>query len=207
MFDSKPFSDVTRTLCRKHSLNRLIVFSRACILLPLYLIIFGLPIGAGFLMLGFGKWIFPVLLMAFLATIGPFIYFFFRRHAQERLWAERKRYQQVLRQASAGMWHIRELDQLYKLIVNMLTRTVMMESAVIYALDEVKGVYTRMALCQRQEKKHDFQEFKQDSLLATALLKFKGRFSIDEIRWCPVSAKTGDQSQIEALLASMDASL
>ncbi len=181
--------------------------TRAGIFFTVYLIVLGLPIWLGFKMMGAGAWIWPVTLMGILATIGPSIFIFLQRRAEERLLAEQRRYQQVLRQASAGMGHIRELDRLYKLIAHILTRTVLMESAVIYAYDDDKKVFLRVAHRFRKDKKKDYPEFSEDSLLVRHLLKSNNRIFIDEVRFRAASPRFTEERDVEVLFNDMEASL
>jgi two-component system nitrogen regulation sensor histidine kinase GlnL len=198
---------VAYAIVRYRLMDIRVAFTRAGIFFTVYTVVLGIPIWLGFKMLGSGAWIWPVTLMGILATIGPSIFIFFQRRAEERLLAEQKRYQNVLRQASAGMGHIRELDRLYKLIAHILTRTVLMESAVIYALNEEKHVYTRVAYRYRKAVKNDFMEFNEDSLLVEELIKSNGRIFIDEVRFRATESKSTKDCEIGALLNQMEASL
>ncbi len=194
-------------IVRYRFLDIRIILTRAGIFFTVYTFVLGVPIWLGFKMLGSGAWIWPVTLMGVLATIGPSIFIFLQRRAEARLLAEQKRYQSVLRQASAGMGHIRELDRLYKLIAHILTRTVFMESAVVYAYDEDKDIYSRVAYRFRKNKKNDFLEFKPDSLLVQQLTKTNGQVFIDEVRFRAADSKLSEDRELEILLSQMGASL
>jgi signal transduction histidine kinase len=74
----------------------------------------------------------PLILMAALATAGPFIYIYFERRAEKRLLKEQHRYQETLKQASVGMTRIRDLKRLLDLITHIVTRTVRISYAAIY---------------------------------------------------------------------------
>ncbi|MCX5709263.1 MAG: ATP-binding protein [Candidatus Omnitrophica bacterium] len=70
--------------------------------------------------------------MALLATVGPFIYIYVQRKAEDRLLREQRRYQDTLKQASMGMTRIRNLRKLLDLITHIVTKTVRISYAAIY---------------------------------------------------------------------------
>jgi hypothetical protein len=116
-----------------------IAFTRATIFIAVYTLVLGLPFavagwfkGALIAAVGPGWWMLPLGLMAFLATIGPFIYIYIDRRAEERLLREQHRYQETLKQASVGMTRIRNLRKLLDLITHIVTKTVKIGYAAIY---------------------------------------------------------------------------
>jgi signal transduction histidine kinase len=115
--------------------------TRAGIFLILYTLILGIPFWLGFNLLGSGLWLLPMAFMAFFATLGPFIYFYVQRHAENQLLQEQRRYQTTLRQASAGMSRIKELKRLLNLIVYVVARAVRLEHALVYVHDANKQQY------------------------------------------------------------------
>ncbi|MBI4226661.1 MAG: GAF domain-containing protein [Candidatus Omnitrophica bacterium] len=84
-------------------------------------------------------------LYALLASCCPFIYLALQRRAENRLLAEQRRYQIVLRQAAQGMTLIKEMDKLLNLIVHILTRTVRITHAAVHLLDKEANVYVLRA--------------------------------------------------------------
>ncbi|MCU0665847.1 MAG: ATP-binding protein [Candidatus Omnitrophica bacterium] len=80
-------------------------------------------------------WLMPLGLMAVLATVGPFIYIYVQRKAEETLLREQRQYQQTLKHASVGMTRIRSLKRLLDLIVHIITKTVKISYAGIYLYD------------------------------------------------------------------------
>jgi len=70
--------------------------------------------------------------MAALATVGPFIYIYIDRKAENKLLSEQRRYQDTLKQASVGMTRIRNLRKLLDLITHIVTKTVRISYAAIY---------------------------------------------------------------------------
>jgi two-component system NtrC family sensor kinase len=129
-----------------------IVFTRAGIFLALYSLILGIPLWVGLKILGKGLWLIPMSLMATFAMVGPFIYLFIQRRAEEKLLQEQRSYHATLRQASAGMGRIKDLDKLLNMIVFILTRTVRMEHSFIYIFDELKKNYRLGAFKHRSNQ-------------------------------------------------------
>ncbi|MFH0826528.1 MAG: ATP-binding protein, partial [Candidatus Omnitrophota bacterium] len=85
---------------------------------------------------GPGWWMMPLILMAVLATVGPFIYIYLQKRAEAQLFKEQRRYQQILKQASLGMTRIRNLKRLLDLITHIVTKTVKISYAAIYLYNQ-----------------------------------------------------------------------
>ena len=133
-----------------------VVFTRAGIFVTVYTLVLGVPVWVGFKTMGNGPWLFPVALMAILATGGPFFYLAIQKRAEARILAEQRKYQDTLRQASAGMGRIRDLKKLLNLIVSVLTRVVRIEHAFIYLLDKDNQIY-RLSASRRISVKDPVQ--------------------------------------------------
>lgn len=86
--------------------------------------------------LGRRWWVWVLLVYAALATAAYYVNLYFQHRAEDRLLAEQRRYQAVLRQASQGMTLIKELDRLLRLIVHLLTLKVRIRHAAIYLWDK-----------------------------------------------------------------------
>ena len=115
-----------------------VAITRTSIFVAVYSLILGVPFAVAVkfknsLIDIFGSqwWILPLSLMAALATTGPFIYIYLNRKAEEALLKEQKRYQQTLKQASAGMTRIRNIRKLLDLITHIVTKTVRISYAAI----------------------------------------------------------------------------
>ena len=118
-----------------------VVITRATIFLIVYSLILGVPFWFGFRILGDGLWVLPMSLMGIFATLGPFIYFFIQKRTEDGILKEQRSYQSALRQASAGMGRIKDLNKLLHMIVYVLTRTVRLEHSVVYIYDDLSKAY------------------------------------------------------------------
>jgi len=126
-------------IVRYRLLDIKVALTRTGIFIVVYTLVLGLPFAVAVWFrdrlidtLGPHWWILPLGLMAGLATVGPFIYIYLERKAEERLLKEQKRYQDTLKQASVGMTRIRNLRKLLDLITHIVTKTVKISFAAIY---------------------------------------------------------------------------
>lgn len=125
-----------------------VVITRTGIFVAVYTLVLGIPFAIavwakGRLIdtLGPGWWMAPLGLMAVLASIGPFIYIYLERKAEESLLKEQKNYQRTLKQASMGMTRIRNLRKLLDLIAHIVTKTVKISYIAFYLYDKHTGEY------------------------------------------------------------------
>ena len=159
-----------------------IVLTRATIFIFVYSLVLGLPIWIGLRYLGFGNWLLPVTLMAFFATLGPFLYLYIQKRAEDRLLREQRAYQETLRQASAGMGRIKDLEKLLNMIVYVLTRSVRLEHSVIYIYDEIKKNYRLGALKRRSNHAVFLESVPQESVFIDYLERNHNSIIFEEIK-------------------------
>lgn len=115
-----------------------VALTRTGIFSVVYLCVLGIPFWIGFRFLGKGAWIFPVSVMAVFATLGPFIYNYFRRRAEDIVLKDQHRYQETLRKLSATLTLVKELERLLKLVVLRVARAVKVDFACVYLANENK---------------------------------------------------------------------
>mgnify|MGYP001612120193 CR=1 FL=1 len=108
-----------------------LVITRTGIFIAVYSIVLGIPFALAFgwreqlqRVIGEMWWLAPLISSTVLATVGPFIFLYIQRKAEDRLLQEQRRYQTTLRRASLGMGRVKDLRRLLKLTVNIVTRTV-----------------------------------------------------------------------------------
>jgi two-component system NtrC family sensor kinase len=141
-------SIIAYAIVRYRLMDIKVAITRTGIFVAVYTLVLGLPFVVVFwlkewLIENFSQnwWALPLGLMAALATVGPFIYIYLNRKAEEKLLREQKRYQNILKQASMGMTRIRNLRKLLNLITHIVTKTVKIEYAGIYLYDQEKAEY------------------------------------------------------------------
>ncbi|MFA4842684.1 MAG: ATP-binding protein [Candidatus Omnitrophota bacterium] len=129
----------TYAILRYRLLDIKVALTRTSIFVMVYTLVLGLPFAVSIWLkawlvevFGAGWWVLPQGLTALLATGGPFLYIYLDRKAENRLLKEQKRYQAILKQASAGMTRIRNLKRLLDLIAHIVTKTVKISYVGIY---------------------------------------------------------------------------
>jgi len=81
-----------------------------------------------------------------LASAGPFIFMYLQRRAENILLRDQRRYQNTLRQISATLTLIKDLDKLLKLIVLRSARAVKVDFACIYLADDRQSKFIQKYL-------------------------------------------------------------
>jgi len=133
----------TYAILRLHLLDIKVAFTRAGIFLCVYAFILGFPFYFGYKT---NLWIWSTVFMAILATVGPLIYNFLTRKAENVILAEQKRYQAFLLKASDGMVHEPDMDKLLNLTVYLIKRAVRTDYAAAYLNDAGENKYVLKAL-------------------------------------------------------------
>ena len=123
-----------------------LAFTRTGIFVAVYSLVLGIPFAIAFLgkeklqfYFGDNWWLVPMVVLTILATVGPFIYLYIQKRAEEQLLKEQRRYQSTLSQASAGMGRIKDLKRLLELIVYIVTRAVRLDHSSVYIFDQNKS--------------------------------------------------------------------
>ncbi len=132
----------TYAILKFNLLDVRVAFTRAGILLLVYVFILGFPFYFGFKT---NHWVWSTIIMAVLASIGPLIYNFLRREAENILLSEQKQYQELLLQASRGMVREHDLNKLLELIVRLIKKSVKVSYAAAYIDDPENKRYVLKA--------------------------------------------------------------
>ena len=114
-----------------------LVFTRAGIFAIVYTLVLGLPFWFGF---NTGKWIYSTIIMAFLATLGPFIYQYLRKRAEDVLLREEHYYQSALKELAKTLTLIKNMDKLLETISSELYKLIKVPVG-IYLIDKEDNVY------------------------------------------------------------------
>jgi len=164
-----------------------VAITRAGVFIAVYTIVLGLPfiLAARFKAwlidyMGPSWWIAPLGLMAALATIGPFIYIYISRRAEEKISGDNRRSQNTLKQAAVGMTRIRNLKKLLNLITHIVTKTVKISYAAIYLYDHEKDGY--ILQISRDNGKISLSKLSSDNPLVTWLMVKREPMVYEEIK-------------------------
>ncbi len=183
------------------------VLTRGGIFLCVYTLVLGVPVWIGFRLLGSGVWLVPVLIMAIFATIGPFIYLFIQKRAEDALLTEQRQYQATLRQASLGMGQIKDLKRLLNLIVHVVTRAVKIENCKIFLRHEDSSRYVMKAMKGVSSGKGGYNYLDFDSPLVKYFKQMKEPLVYEEIKQRLYDSGGAGLHEIEQTLRRMGAAL
>lgn len=154
---------VTYAIIKYRIMDIKVAITRTTIFVILYSLILGFPFIAAFAwkqkfigLLDSNWWVIPLVCSTGLATLGPFIYLYIDKKAQEKLLKEQRGYQNILRNASSGMIRIKDLKRLLNVVVHVITKTVKIKYAAIFLLDKENNNFILQAA--RGRSKFDKQE-------------------------------------------------
>ncbi len=149
---------VTFSIIRYRFLDVSLIITRFSIFVAVYSIVLGIPFAMAFgmqkkLMVLFGQnwWVVPLMVSTVFSILGPRIYLYFQKRAEDRLLQEQRQYQDTMRKASLGMGRIKDLKRLLNLIVHVVTRTVRIEHCEIFLLNKEKDTYELKAFKSREK--------------------------------------------------------
>lgn len=190
-----------------------LAFTRTGIFVAVYSLVLGIPFAIAFLgksklRLYFGDnwWLVPMVALTVLATVGPFIYLYIQKRAEEQLLKEQRRYQSTLSQASAGMGRIKDLKRLLELIVYIVTRAVRLDHSSVYIFDQNKSKYL-LGAYKRNVAMKAAVEVGSDSPLVQYLIKTKAPVVYEEIKQRVQDYNDAHLAKIEDSLKQLDAAL
>jgi len=149
------YSIIAYAIIKYRLMDIKVALTRAGIFTVVYTLILGIPFWLGYVT---KSWLPATSLAVLLASSGPFIYTYLRRHAEDIILKDQRRYQKALRELSKTMTRIRELDKLLKMIVLTVVDTVKVSYAGIYLKDEEYKSYG-LKHCYPQKEKTHFQDF------------------------------------------------
>jgi signal transduction histidine kinase len=195
------------SIVRLNLLDIKIAVTRLSIFVTVYSLILGIPIWVGFRLLGQGLWLIPITLMCIFATFGPFIYLFIQKQAEDRLLKEQHRYQATLRQASAGMVKIKDLNKLLKMIVYVLTHAIQIEHAMVYIHEKAKNRYILGSAKKKFGQGQFVENLSEDSPLVRLLSNNKNQIIYEEIKQKSQDYKDENLIQIAQIIYSMGGEL
>ncbi len=158
---------IAYAIVRYRLLDINLAITRTAVFVVVYTAVLGLPLWAALTWqpqleagLGHRWWVWVLLVYAALATAAHYVNLYFQGRAEERLLAEQRRYQGILRQAAQGMTRIKQLDRLLRLIVHLLTGKVRTRHSAVYLWDEQARRF--MAKASRQWAVKDPPAFVRD---------------------------------------------
>jgi GAF domain-containing protein len=153
-------------------------------------LVLGVPIWLGYRILGYGTWLIPTIFMAFFASVGPSIYLYLQKRAEDKILQEQRRYQATLRKAATGMGRVKQLKKLLNLVVYVVTRAVHLENTLIYLRDERRKQYVLCAFKSRKQSESYLDAVSFDSELVIKLSAQHSPINLEELYKRVESRKT-----------------
>lgn len=204
----------TFSIIKYRLLDVKIIFTRTGIFVAVYSFVLGLPFAIAFGLQDFLKsvfqeewWIFPLVVSTVLATIGPYIYIYIQKKAEDRLLQEQRQYQATLRQASLGMGQIKDLKRLLNLIVHVVTRAVKIENCKIFLRHEDSKRFVLKAVKGEKNNMDENNHLGFDSLLVKYFTQVKEPVVYEEVKQRRTDIGGEGLEEIETILESIDAAL
>ncbi len=157
---------IAYAILRYHLMNINVALTRAGLFIVVYGLVLGIPFWIGS---ATKSWFTATALAVVLATLGPFIYSYLRRHAEQILLREQHRYQAVLRELAKTMIRIRDLDQLSKMVLSTVVDTVKISSGAIYLRDELQKAFVMKHYLPKTAKYNFPELIPLDSVLVDTL--------------------------------------
>ncbi|MBI4982704.1 MAG: hypothetical protein HZC15_06175 [Candidatus Omnitrophica bacterium] len=169
----------TYAVLRYQLLDLNVAFTRAGIFGVVYALVLGVPFWLGY---KYNKWQYSTWFMLVLATSGPFIYSYLRRHAENIILRDQRRYQKALRELAETMTHIRSLDALIQIITTTMVNAVKVNFAAMYVKEEESNSYV-LKSCNPQSVQDKFPEnLAFDSSVVKFILAEQRLITCDEIK-------------------------
>ncbi|MBP9854374.1 MAG: GAF domain-containing protein [Candidatus Omnitrophica bacterium] len=191
-----------------------VAITRLGVFVIVYSLVLGIPFGLAFWGQEWLKnnyadnwWIVPLVFSTVLATIGPFIFIFIQKKAEDRLLQEQRQYQATLRQASLGMGQIKDLKRLLNLIVHVVTRAVKIDNCKIFLRHEDSKQFVLKAVKGDKENIDEQSHLGFDSLLVNYFNQVKEPIVYEEIKQKRTDVGGEGLAEIEESLERIEAAL
>ena len=144
----------------------------------IFLVVYALVLWTPFYLYAIGLKLIALFVMLALASIGPFILQYLQRKAKDNILQEDKRIQDVIRKTSRGITTIRDLQQLLNLTMNVLVKSLKLDSVAVYLLDSDNNSYDLKACYPVNDQVTTMQA---DSILISYLKERKYPTVFEEI--------------------------
>ena len=116
-----------------------VAITRTSIFVAVYSLVLGIPFAMAFgwqeqlkSYLGENWWIIPFITLSLFATIGPYLYVYLQRKAENKLFYNRKRFQETLKVAASEMINIKSSLQLWHFICELIEQKGQIEFAAVF---------------------------------------------------------------------------
>ncbi|MBF0485726.1 MAG: hypothetical protein HQL16_04340, partial [Candidatus Omnitrophica bacterium] len=143
----------------------------------LFMVVYAFALGIPFYLFWKGSYLGALLSAIGLATAAPIIYAWLRRHAENKILQEERKYQEVLLTASRSISGHKTVDEIITAVVNVISRTIKPRSIAFYSFEGERFVLKK----DSGDTRSGILELSVDSLIIS-FVKFYGIFSLDEVK-------------------------
>jgi len=189
-----------------------VAITRTTIFVFVYALVLGLPFilatsGSPWLvgLLGAYWWIGPLVLMASLGTVGPFVYIYLKNSAEAILLREQLRYQETLKHAAVDLTRIRNLQKLLDFIAAVITESVKISHSVIYFFEAKENRFVLKA--EVNSGKDQPPAIDKKSALISWLKKQKEALVYEEIKYMSEHNPDSVFKELETQLRNLNAAV
>lgn len=158
------------TIIKYRLMDIRIFITRATIFIFVYTFVLGLPLWLGF---ATSQWLWAVLLVGILSTIGPFGYSHLRQQVENVIFRERQRLQEYLRSAAKRIAQISDLPSLWQTLIQEAHKAVESEFVELYILSKENKVFVLNQNSILGDTPHNIKQISLDSLLVKNLIRQK----------------------------------
>src|SRR3989338_4224530 len=191
---------VAYAIFRYRFLDIKVALTRAGIFAIVYTLVLGIPFWFG---LKTSLWVYSTIIMAVLATTGPFAFIHLSRKAEARFLKEERRGRELLKQASEGMMRIRSIKRLVSLMVHVTCKILKLDNAAVFLLDEEERQYKLEAV--RLRSKYGCREYlQQDDVLIQRLSALEEPLVYEEIKTQAQNIKDKSSELIREISSQME---
>jgi len=186
---------ITYGIVKYHMLDIRIVITRIGIFSGVYTLLLGIPVYIGYTS---QQWGISAFLLVVFAGIGPFIYRYLQRKAEDVVFRRSRQYQKILRQSSEDMLKLQDIDTLFSTLCALIYTNVSPRYVGAYFFAENKYVLKTV------EPSGIFlpEELELSNPFIEKLYNYDGRLLDEELDGIAVSLSLviGDQNNPQGLL-------
>jgi signal transduction histidine kinase len=178
---------VAYAIIKHHLLDIRIILTRTGIFIFVFTFVLALPFYIGY---RFNSWFWAAVCGIGLGLTGPTIYRWLKQKAEDRLLAQQKHYQQLLRESGRELLRKHDLNRLVQFIAHVVKRLVRVKFAAVFLFDEKTKQYCLQAVRDHQEFPNQFSLNPEHTVVKLLIQTKISLAHEDTDHWLPDLKKT-----------------
>jgi signal transduction histidine kinase len=154
-----------------------ITITKTGIFLSLYTAVLGIPFLIGY----YYSWIFAIVIMFCLASLGPLIYAALEQKAVDIILKRENHYRKILLDISKGINEIEDLNRLLKLIVYVIKKVIGIHFVAVFVADEKTSSYKMEVARNKSSLYFSSYYFSKDHPLISHIEEMNAPFTADRL--------------------------